>query len=144
MQCPKKLAAFAMFPVAVGAVPLNSQNSTPNDASPGVLFAPAPGNSINNCGDSSFDNETSRASPTVSDCLQIAANIAGGGYWEIDGSIRQHQLVQYGSCAFGVQHAYNADVLNYNVGNSDIIDLIHSSVDKYQWNGLIGSKGIMP
>jgi hypothetical protein len=29
------------------------------------------------------------------------------------------------------------------VGNQDIIDLIHSSIDKFQWQGLVGAGGHM-
>lgn len=38
-------------------------------------------NSVNDCGDSTFVNQSSGGSPTVSDCQQIARNIAGGGTW---------------------------------------------------------------
>ena len=37
--------------------------------------------SINNCGDSTFVNQSSGGSPRVEDCLRIARNIAGGGTW---------------------------------------------------------------
>ena len=116
--------------------------------------------SINDCGDSSFTNESSSGSPTVSDCLQIATNIAGGGTWvylpksdflcnticwqkvpQTFALIAQHQLVQYGTCAFGVTAGYQIGVAYVKIGNQDIIDLIHSSIDKFQWNGLVGAKG---
>jgi hypothetical protein len=97
-------------------------------------------NSINDCGDSSFTDESSSASPAVADCLQIAENIAGGGTWTVFPPF-QHQLVQYGTCAFGVT-ALGAGFAN--IGNQDIIDLINSSVQMFSWFGLVGSKGTMP
>ncbi|OJJ46519.1 hypothetical protein ASPZODRAFT_132589 [Penicilliopsis zonata CBS 506.65] len=95
---------------------------------------------INDCGDSSFDNETSGGSPKVSDCQKIASNIAGGGSWYLDDSTTQRQLVQYGTCAFGARLTENGP--NY-IGNQDIIDLINDSISKFQSNGLVGSKGSM-
>ncbi|PPR07930.1 hypothetical protein CVT24_000910 [Panaeolus cyanescens] len=98
---------------------------------------------INNCGDSDFINQTSGGSPFVSDCLQIAANIAGGGSWAV-ALLTHRQLVQYGTCAFGVQGGFWLGVTNYKVGNADIIDLINDSVSRFQWNGRVGAKGSMP
>jgi hypothetical protein len=144
MQSIKGLVVFAMLLVSIRAAPLSVTASTPNDTSPNVLFKPAPNGSNNDCGDSSFVNQSSGGSPTVGDCLQIAANIGGGGSWEVENAAQSfHQLVQYGSCAFGVQ-GHSGSSPGFNVGNQDIIDLIHSSVDKFAWNGLVGSKGDMP
>ncbi|KAJ5611255.1 hypothetical protein N7510_007974 [Penicillium lagena] len=95
--------------------------------------------SINDCGDSTFTNESTGGSPTVSDCQQIATNIAGGGTWHVEGYGIQHQLVQYGTCAFGVT---NSDK-GFKIGNQDIIDLINGSISRFQWSGLVGAKGEM-
>ncbi|KAF9054896.1 putative necrosis-inducing factor-domain-containing protein, partial [Panaeolus papilionaceus] len=101
------------------------------------------GRGINNCGDSSFINQTSGGSPTVADCRQLAANIAGDGTWTVE-LLEHHQLAQYGTCAFGVQSYYHFNTFAYRVGNSDIIDLINDSINRFQLNGLVGSKGSMP
>ncbi|KAJ5831849.1 hypothetical protein N7474_000160 [Penicillium riverlandense] len=77
--------------------------------------------SINDCGDSSFTNEST-----------------GGGTWEVDGRT-QHQLVQYGTCGFDVE----TKAKGFKIGNQDIIDLINSSIEQFQWNGVVGSKGDM-
>ncbi|KAF9054895.1 putative necrosis-inducing factor-domain-containing protein, partial [Panaeolus papilionaceus] len=98
---------------------------------------------INDCGDSTFINQSSGGSPTVADCLQLAANIAGDGTWTV-ALLDQHQLAQYGTCAFGVQAGYYLNTFNYRVGNSDIIDIIHDSVNRFQWYGLVGATGKMP
>ncbi|KAF9054908.1 Ecp2 effector protein, partial [Panaeolus papilionaceus] len=98
--------------------------------------------SINDCGDSSFDNKSSGGSPRVDDCLQIARNIAGGGTWTV-ALIGHHQLVEFGTCAFGVQAPFELGVSNIRVGNQDIIDVINDSVRRFQWNGLVGARGEM-
>ncbi|RHZ53848.1 uncharacterized protein CDV56_107558 [Aspergillus thermomutatus] len=84
---------------------------------------------------------TSEASPLVSDCQQITRNIANGGRWEVEDFGGQHQLVQYGTCAFGVTG--DKSINGFYVGNSDIIDLINDSISRYQWHGKVGSKGVM-
>jgi len=95
------------------------------------------------CGDSTFVDQTSEASPRVDDCLVIVKNIAGGGRWEIEALIgQQHQLVQWGTCAFGVQRAVVGAPYFY-VGNEDIIYAIMSSIEKFGSSGLVGSKGYM-
>ncbi|PPQ76545.1 hypothetical protein CVT24_010962 [Panaeolus cyanescens] len=99
--------------------------------------------SINNCADSTFVNQSSGGSPLVSDCLQIAANIAGGGTWTAP-LLFPTQLVQYGTCAFGTQSGFHLGVSNYKVGNADIIDIINDSVNRFQWYGRVGAKGRMP
>ncbi|PPR05583.1 hypothetical protein CVT24_002784 [Panaeolus cyanescens] len=97
---------------------------------------------INNCGDSTFINQSSPGSPLVADCQRIAQNIAGGGTWHV-ALIGHHQLVQYGTCAFGVQAPFAFAVWNYRVGNSDIIDLINDSIARFQWFDKVGAKGVM-
>ncbi|KAH8662546.1 putative necrosis-inducing factor-domain-containing protein [Xylariales sp. PMI_506] len=95
--------------------------------------------SVNDCGDSTFENQSSGGSPLVSDCLQLAANIAGGGSWRLE-IYEQRTLATYGTCAFG---ATAGPSVTY-IGNQDIIDLIHTSVDRFTWFGLVGAKGQMP
>jgi hypothetical protein len=43
--------------------------------------------------------------------------------------------------AFGVRGTTNR--YYFIVGNQDIIDLINDSVNRFQWNGLVGSRGDM-
>ena len=96
----------------------------------------------NKCQDSSFTDQTSSASPLITDCLQIADNINKGyGNWVV-AITGHHQLVQYGTCAFGVQGAGGAAVL-FELASTDIIDLIHDSIQKFGRNGVVGSKGNM-
>lgn len=114
--------AFALLTAAAEATPIASR--TPSSAS--ILFSR---DSINDCGGSTFVDESSGGSPLISDCRQIATNIAGGGSWEVENFLaQQHQLVQSGTCAFGVQGDGEAEDDGFYVGNQDIIDLINSSI----------------
>lgn len=95
----------------------------------------------NDCGDSSFENQSSGGSPAVSDCQQLAANIVGTGTWTVSDSAGFTQLAQYGTCAFGVHPTSNGWYAL--IGNDDIRDLIYESISRYSWNGLVGAKGHM-
>lgn len=95
------------------------------------------------CGDSTFIDQTSNASPKVEDCLQIIKNIEGTkGEWSTNVPFQaQRKLVQAGSCKLGVQ-ATNAKGNNdFRVGAQDIIDLITDSIAKFARDGRVGSKG---
>ncbi|KAL4725816.1 hypothetical protein ACLX1H_006490 [Fusarium chlamydosporum] len=94
------------------------------------------------CGDSTFENKSSGGSPKVDDCRQIARNIAGGGKWTVGAGGEHHQLVQYGTCAFGAQGA-GSNMNSAFIGNTDIIDLINDSIKRFEWNGLVGASGVM-
>jgi hypothetical protein len=96
----------------------------------------------NTCGDSTFENKSSPASPKVSDCQTIARNIAGGGKWTVGAGGEHHQLVQFGTCAFGAQGA-GSDMNSAFIGNTDIIDLINDSIRRFEWNGLVGASGVV-
>ncbi|KAK5658957.1 hypothetical protein OQA88_1775 [Cercophora sp. LCS_1] len=104
---------------------------------------------INDCSDSSFENQTSGGSPKADDCAQLAKNIQGDGTWTYDSGGTQYQLAQYGTCAFGVQsaclpHRCPAGGIYVYIGNQDIIDVITESIKRFKDDkGLVGSKGIM-
>ncbi|KAK1757767.1 putative necrosis-inducing factor-domain-containing protein [Echria macrotheca] len=105
--------------------------------------------SINDCGSSNFTNESSDASPLVSDCLHLADNIRGGGTWVFQSGGTQFQLAQSGTCAFGVQtecipfQCVHGGIL-VKIGNQDIIDVIEGSVARFATSeGKVGSKGHM-
>ncbi|GFF25316.1 hypothetical protein IFM46972_01364 [Aspergillus udagawae] len=146
MQLLKSITALGLFlTAAVEAAPVAAPaDRSMNEASPSVLFIKKR-SSINDCGYSTFVNQSSGGSPRVDDCLQIARNIAGGGTWVVSAVAGvHHQLLQYGTCAFGVEHDPDfADGPIYKIGNQDIIDLINDSVNRFQWFGLVGAKGEM-
>jgi hypothetical protein len=101
--------------------------------------------SPNDCGTSSFTDATSNASPLVTDCQQIVTNIQGTtGEWEVEAATgKQHQLVQYGTCAFGVTAAAGKGDVDIHVGAQDIVDLITSSISMFASNGKVGASGTM-
>ncbi|KAF9033626.1 Ecp2 effector protein, partial [Panaeolus papilionaceus] len=86
---------------------------------------------VNRCGDSTFINQSSGGSPLVDDCLRITENIANDGEWTTT-VFGHRQLVQHGTCAFGVVSTGDGDGLNFRVWNEDIISIIHDSVNKFQ------------
>jgi hypothetical protein len=95
MKAAKEVMTLVLFAVSATAAPLLT---TANKPSLGLIFSRE---SVNDCGDSSFTNQSSPGSPLVDDCMTITTNIADGGLWTViaPGS---RQLVQYGTCAFGV------------------------------------------
>jgi hypothetical protein len=97
------------------------------------------------CQDSTFVDQTSDASPSVSDCMQIVKNIQNtDGDWEVENAIgSQHQLVQFGSCAFGVQGQGKNGNVDFYIGAQDIVDIITDSVRQFGGSGKVGAKGVM-
>ncbi|KAF9033627.1 Ecp2 effector protein [Panaeolus papilionaceus] len=99
---------------------------------------------VDRCWDPIYQNQSSGGSPLVSDCLQIAANIARDGEWTTT-LIGQRQLVQYGTCAFGVEidTSNKGPGFNFRVGNEDIITIINESIQRFQWFDKVGAMGFM-
>lgn len=101
--------------------------------------------SISDCESSSFIDQTSAASPSVADCMGIVNNIKGTqGEWEVENAIgKQHQLVQFGDCKFGVQALNKKGNVDFNVGAQDIVDIITESIKRFGGGGRVGAKGRM-
>lgn len=103
---------------------------------------------ISDCGDSTFVDQTSDASPDVADCEQIIENIIGfdgknKGEWEVENVLhQQHQLVEFGSCRFGVQGNGGSNP-GYHIGAEDIISIIRQSISEFGGSGKVGAKGDM-
>ncbi|KAJ5900892.1 putative necrosis-inducing factor-domain-containing protein [Penicillium subrubescens] len=115
---------------------------TGQSPNPKVVFSMlAANNMVNDCGYYTFINQSSGGSPLISDCQQITRNIANGGSWEVEDFGGQHQLIQYGTCAFGVTG--DKSINGFYIGNPDIIDLINSSIGLFAWERLVGAKGVM-
>ncbi|OAA36492.1 chitinase [Metarhizium rileyi] len=99
------------------------------------------------CGASTFVDQTSGASPTVSDCRKLIEKIQARPDptdHEVENAISsQHQIEEYGSCKFGVQgHGKHGNV-DFHVGGQDIINLINDSISRFGSSGRVGSKGSM-
>ncbi|KAK4120926.1 hypothetical protein N657DRAFT_559257, partial [Parathielavia appendiculata] len=91
----------------------------------------------NDCGDSTFINQSSGGSPLVADCWRLHDNIAGDGTWTVWTS--QRTIATYGTCAFGVSPRY----IPAEIGNGDVRDLIRDSIARFQWFDKVGAKGVM-
>ena len=96
---------------------------------------------VNDCGKSTYEDETSGGSPTVADCQKIVRNIANGGTWKVSLIGEQYTLVDFGTCAFGAEGNKAADTAH--IGNADITDLINESIKRFQSGGRVGAKGKM-
>ena len=97
------------------------------------------------CESSSFIDQTSSASPSVDDCMHIVNNIVGtDGEWTVQTIGKaQHQLVQYGSCKFGIQATNLHGNVNFKIAAQDIVDIIDASVQQFGGSGKVGAKGYM-
>lgn len=98
----------------------------------------------NECGDSTFENETSDRSPLVEDCRVIIKNIEGdaGTKWttQVVGK-KQRKIAVAGTCAFGVEATKVDGNVNFALGGQDLIDIINTAVGKYAKGGKIGATG---
>ncbi|TWU70441.1 hypothetical protein ED733_000323 [Metarhizium rileyi] len=99
------------------------------------------------CGASTFVDQTSGASPTVSDCRKLIEKIQARPDptdHEVENAISsQHQIEEYGSCKFGVQGNGKHGNVDFHVGGQNIIDLITDSISRFGSSGRVGSKGSM-
>ncbi|KAL2167458.1 hypothetical protein VTG60DRAFT_1209 [Thermothelomyces hinnuleus] len=105
---------------------------------------PPPG--INNCGDSTFEDQTSAASPKVEDCLQIIKNIQDDGKTEWTIQVlgkNQREIAKFGECRFGVEATEQTGNADFKVGGQDVIDIINDTVKKFGGSGRVGAKGDM-
>ncbi|EGE06693.1 chitinase [Trichophyton equinum CBS 127.97] len=97
------------------------------------------------CEGSTFEDQTNGGSPLVSDCMTIIKNIEGtDGQWttQVVGK-NQRQLVDYGTCKFGVEATkVNGNVAFY-VGAQDVVDIITDSIKQFGKDGRIAAKGEM-
>lgn len=96
------------------------------------------------CSAPNYNNEygggdTSDGSPLVEDCLTMLKNIADGGDWTTE-QPGFRTLTRYGTCAFGVQE-HTPIILDFSVGNNDIIQVVRESIDKFAKDGRVGASG---
>ncbi|KAK8074334.1 chitinase [Apiospora phragmitis] len=98
------------------------------------------------CGDSTFENQSSGASPKVEDCLQIVRNIEGDGSTDWTTQVvgkNQREIAKSGSCHFGVEATKVNGNVNFVVGGQDVIDIINEAVKQFGGDGRVGAKGNM-
>ncbi|KAK4166270.1 putative necrosis-inducing factor-domain-containing protein [Cladorrhinum sp. PSN259] len=75
-------------------------------------------------------DETSDASPLITDCLRLVENISEGGEWSFV-SVTQRTLARKETCAFGVETEGVFNGVWVRMGNGDLIDAV--------W-GLVGGR----
>ncbi|KAL4982965.1 hypothetical protein BDW68DRAFT_191715 [Aspergillus falconensis] len=97
------------------------------------------------CGESTFEDQGSEASPLIEDCKQIIKNIQGtDGEWNTSPLEKQRALVSYGSCKFGVTGKGIHGNVSFMTGAQDIIDIINDAIEKFgRDDGRVGAKGTM-
>lgn len=101
---------------------------------------------MNDCGDSTFEDQTSDASPLADDCRAIIENIQDDGSTQWTTQVvgqRQREIASAGTCAFGVEATTTNGNVNFRVGGQDVIDLINESISRFGWSGKVGAKGDM-
>ncbi|KAK4246406.1 glycoside hydrolase [Corynascus novoguineensis] len=101
---------------------------------------------ISDCGNSTFEDQTSAASPKVADCLQIIKNIQDDGSTEWTTQVlakNQREIASFGGCRFGVEATEETGNADFKVGGQDVIDIINDSIKKFGGSGSVGAKGDM-
>ncbi|KAK3398714.1 hypothetical protein B0T20DRAFT_411850 [Sordaria brevicollis] len=97
------------------------------------------------CGKTNYVDETSSASPSVSDCLQIIRNIEGNAKTDWTVGIGGHrEIAKAGGCKFGVEAEGVKGSVTYKVGGQDVINIINEAAKSFGGNtGRMGGKGYM-
>lgn len=86
------------------------------------------------CGTSSFHDETSSGSASVSDCNKIVRDMENEAGNFLIGPVRD-ELYSAGNCRFMVYAKRGA------MGSDDVADLIRDSISKFAKNGKVGARG---
>ncbi|KAL4886083.1 chitinase [Aspergillus karnatakaensis] len=105
---------------------------------------PAPGRDY--CGLATFEDQTSDASPSIEDCRTIIRNIEGNPatkFTHIVGGKPHREILDFGSCHFGVEAAVVNGNADFDVGGQDAIDIINDAISKFGRDGKVGAKGFM-
>lgn len=134
---------FITLPVCSPQIALASWSnpSQSNSSAPGYPCNPLQG--VTKCSAYTYVDQTSSASPAVSDFQTIIKNIQGtGGEWTT-GIGSQRDIASYGTCNFGVDNSGVSGDVTYYTGSQDIVSIITESISLYGSGGLVGAKGYM-
>ncbi|KAL4904081.1 hypothetical protein BDW74DRAFT_185756 [Aspergillus multicolor] len=138
---------FINLPVCTETVARRSwTNADDTESARNVDFFPCNiANGKDYCGESTFEDQGSEASPLIDDCKQIIKNIQGtDGEWNTSPLEKQRSLVHYGSCRFGVTGKGIHGNVSFMTGAQDIIDIINDAIEKFgRDDGRVGAKGTM-
>ncbi|KAJ5947147.1 Glycoside hydrolase superfamily [Penicillium verhagenii] len=136
-------AGYIRLPVCSAQVAWASW-STPSQSNSSAAGYPCnPLQGVTKCSSYTYEDETTSASPSVSDCQTLMSNIAGtDGEWTT-GISGQRAIATYGTCKFGVQNDGVTGDVTYYTGSQDIVTLVTEAISLYEWEGLVGAKGYM-
>lgn len=86
---------------------------------------------------------TDEHSPLAADCIELAHRISGEGEWKVSSFLTGswHQLVEWGTCAFGCRPPYIDSMVM--IGNQDIIDILVDAVRDFERGGRVAAEGKM-
>lgn len=71
-------------------------------------------------------------------------NIKGGGDWQVYPDGIHHQLIQAGTCAFGVEGPKDEiRSSRFKIGNGDIYNMITNSIRDFGKDGKVGASGVI-
>ena len=138
--------AICVFPFAAPSefFNLEKQQSNPN-ATPNYPCDIPAGN--DDCGKSTFVDQTSDASPKIGDCCQTILNIQDDGStdWTIQVvGKNQREIASHASCHFGVETTKVDGNVNSVVGGQEVIYIINDAIAQFgNKDGLVGAKGEM-
>ncbi|PYH70942.1 chitinase [Aspergillus vadensis CBS 113365] len=118
-----------------------STPSQSNSSDPNYPCNPLQG--VTKCSGYTYQDETSFASPKVSDCQTIVKDLQGKSRKWTTGIGHQHDIAKSGSCHFGVQNVGVTGDVTYHTGSQDIVTIINEAISKYASDGLVGAKGYM-
>jgi GH18 family chitinase len=101
----------------------------------------------NHCGLSTFEDQTSEASPWVDDCRTIIRNIEwdGNTQWTtLVGGKPHREIAHHGSCHFGVEATTVSGNADFQVGGEDVISIIRDAIANIAKDSKqIGARGYM-
>jgi len=118
-----------------------SNPSQSNSSASGYPCNPLQGTT--KCSVYTYTDETSSASPKVSDCQTIVKNIQGTQGTFTTGIGSQRDIAKAGTCNFGVQNTKVSGDVTFFTGTQDIVNIITEAISLYASNGLVGAKGTM-
>lgn len=118
-----------------------SNPSQSNSSAPGYPCNALQG--VTKCSGYTYVDQTSSASPLISDCQVLMSNIAGtNGEWTT-GIGSQRNIATFGTCNFGVNNDGTTGDVTYHTGSQDIVTIITEAISQFGSNGVVGAKGTM-
>ncbi|KAI9039350.1 uncharacterized protein KD926_009493 [Aspergillus affinis] len=100
----------------------------------------------NTCRESTFEDQTSDASPSIDDCLTIIKNIEGDASTDYTHQVvgkRHREILSFGSCSFGVEATKVHGNVNFVIGGQNAIDIIRDSIKRFSRDSKVGARGEM-